>query len=90
MLKRILATVLLSLLLAWVCDVLWLQVRIRYPGSRDAFGTRTFYYATPLKSGRLEIFWNQPQSEVCVRSLFPHGGRVPCWSRPQNSVKTID
>ncbi len=45
----------------------------------DALGAVTFYYAVPLKSGKTEIYYNQPQTEVCVRSVFPHFGYRPCW-----------
>jgi hypothetical protein len=48
-----------------------------------------FYYATALKSGKLEVFWDQPQYDVCVRSLFPHLGHDPCWYAHRRTVKEI-
>jgi hypothetical protein len=74
---------------AYLCDSLWVQYRVRNPNAGDAFGAVTFYYATPLKSGRVEIFFDQPQTEVCVHSLFPHAGHRPCWLVAPNHVKTV-
>jgi hypothetical protein len=42
-----------------------------------------------LKNGRLEVFYNQPQSEVCVYALFPHSGYRPCWFAGRSKVRTI-
>jgi len=74
----------------YLCDSLWIEYRMRNPNAGDAFGDVTFYYATRLKSGRLEIFFDQPQTEVCARSLFRHAGRRPCWLLTPNQVKTVD
>lgn len=73
----------------YLCDSLWVEYRMRNPSAGAALGAVTFYYATPLKSGRVEIFFDQPQTEVCVRSLFPHAGHRPCWLVTPNHVKTV-
>ncbi len=73
----------------YLCDSLWIEYRMRNPSAGDALDAVTFYYATPLKSGRVEIFFDQPQTEVCVRSLFPHAGHRPCWLVTPNHVKTV-
>jgi hypothetical protein len=49
----------------------------------------TFYVATPLKNGKLDIFYDQPQTEVCVYSLLPHAGYRPCWYAARQTVRTI-
>ena len=53
----------------------WLAAAVR----PQPFDTLVFFLATPLKNGRVEVFYDQPQTEVCVRALFPHFGRRPCW-----------
>ena len=46
-------------------------------------------YATTLKNGKLEIFYNQPQTEVCIHAIFPHAGYRPCWYATRNTVRTV-
>jgi len=52
-------------------------------------GAETFYYATLRKDGRVEIFWDQPQTEICVRSLLPHAGYRPCWYARRSPVRRV-
>jgi hypothetical protein len=70
---RALAGVLLAAALVYAGD--WLAAVAR----AQPFETLVFYLATPLKNGRVEVFYDQPQTEICVRALFPHFGRRPCW-----------
>jgi hypothetical protein len=51
--------------------------------------TLTFYYSTLLKNGREQVYYDQPQTEVCVRSVFPHGGRRPCWYARREPVRRV-
>ena len=51
--------------------------------------TLTFYYSTQLKNGRVQVYYDQPQTEVCVRAVFPHGGRRPCWYARRESVRRV-
>ena len=51
--------------------------------------TLTFYYSTLLKNGRVQVFYDQPQREVCVRAVFPHGGRRPCWYARREPVRRV-
>jgi hypothetical protein len=51
--------------------------------------TLTFYYSTRLKNGREQVYYDQPQTEVCVRAVFPHGGRRPCWYARREPVRVI-
>jgi hypothetical protein len=68
------------------------ELRLRHastaaPGSQTE--TLTFYYSTRLKNGREQVFYDQPQTEVCVRAVFPHGGRRPCWYARRRPVRVI-
>jgi hypothetical protein len=69
-------------------DALVLRYRLSRGG--DALETITVYVATRLKSGKLEIFTDRPQIEVCANALFPHFGYRPCWwVRRSHGVKVI-
>jgi hypothetical protein len=88
---RILAAALAVLvglpLLLYVGDALVLRQRMTGGGGRE---TLTVYFATRLKSGKLEIFTDRPQSETCAQALFPHFGYRPCWYvRRTGNVKVI-
>ena len=48
------------------------------------------YYAVPLKDGKTEFMFLDPQNEVCVHSLFPHLGYRPCWYVARNRNKQIN
>ena len=81
-------TVLVALpVVVYVGDALVLRYRI---GRGGALETMTVYLATRLKSGKLEVFTDRPQTEVCARALFPHFGYRPCWYvRRSGGVKVI-
>jgi len=87
--KGLLLAAALSLVGVWVSDYAWLEYRIGHDTAGQAFGSVTFYYATLLKNGRTEIFYAQPQTEVCVQSLFPHSGYRPCWYAVKSQVRTV-
>ncbi|MFZ3332484.1 MAG: hypothetical protein WA197_17750 [Candidatus Acidiferrales bacterium] len=87
--KRAVVAVLASLVIVYACDYGLLRFRMSRTNGAGALGTVTSYYGTALKDGKLEIFTDQPQTETCVRSLFPHSGMRPCWYASRNNVKTI-
>jgi len=80
---------LVSVVGTFVSDYVWIEYRLGHMAGPDALGTVTFYYATMLKNGRLEVFYSQPQTEVCVYALFPHAGYRPCWFAVREKVRTI-
>jgi len=88
--KGALIVALASLAIVYGADYLWVRYKRGHPNVGDAFGAVTFYYSTRLKSNRIEIFYNQPQTEACVRSLFPHFGERPCWVAARQSVRQIE
>ena len=59
--------------------------------SRAPLGTLQVqpYYSVPLKDGKTEFIYLDPQSEVCVHSLFPHLGHRPCWYVSRHANKQI-
>ena len=87
--KGLLVAVALSFLGVFASDYAWLEYRMGHDTAGQAFGSVTFYYATPLKNGRTEIFYDQPQTEVCVLALFPHAGYRPCWYAKRSQVRMV-
>ena len=87
---RIIAAVVFLALVTYVGD--YLSVRFKIPRSREPFSTVAIqpYYAIHEKNGRTEYDFAQPQSQVCVNSLFPHFGYSPCWYVKRHTDKRID
>ena len=90
---RIFAGALLSAILAlgalYLIDYMALRYRIGRDGLGAATATVTILYGTPLKNGEVSIFWDQPQTETCTRSIFPHLGYPPCWYAKRHATKMI-
>jgi hypothetical protein len=88
--KGTLLVAVLALAAVGLADYAWTEYRLDRPTSADALGTVTFYIAARLKNGKLDIYYNQPQTEVCVYSLLPHAGYRPCWYAVRETVRTVD
>ncbi len=88
--KRILLGALLAVCILYLLD----DVSVRYgiPKGRDPFGSVLVrrYYAVPQKNGRVEFYFDQPETQRCVHSLFPHFGYSPCWYLNRHKQKRID
>jgi hypothetical protein len=65
------------------------DLRLRSAAADAQTEALTFYYSTLLKNGRVQVFYDQPQREVCVRAVFPHGGRRPCWYARREPVRRV-
>jgi hypothetical protein len=87
---RILMIVLISLAIVYVCDDL--SVRYRIPRGRQPLGTVTVqrFDAIPEKNGKTEFAFEDPVTQTCVHSLFPHLGYQPCWYLNRHSVQRIN
>ena len=87
--KRALAVAGLTAILVYAGH--WLRVALQEHATPAApvFETLTFYLATPLKNGKVEVFYDQPQAEICVRALFPHFGRRPCWYARRQPIHRV-
>lgn len=88
-LKRVLIAVAFVIVVSYGCDNLWIHSRMRGADTSRALGTVTFYYSTTLKSGKSVIFFDQPQTEICSRSLYPQLGHRPCWYAKRNDIRVI-
>jgi len=82
--RRGLLAVLALLLLLYLCDSLWFQLRFHYPAVGRATGSvhRIRLLAIPGKANKVQyqIDALQPEEDVpCAHSLFPHASLRPCW-----------
>ncbi|MGC1278979.1 MAG: hypothetical protein WA893_12310 [Xanthobacteraceae bacterium] len=60
-------------------DYLVLRYRIAAHGADAATSTVPTFYAAPLKGGKFDVYYDSPQTQTCVRSIFPWLGYEPCW-----------
>jgi hypothetical protein len=70
----------------------YLSVRYRMAKGPDPLSAVTIdtYYAIHKKDGETEYDFASPQTQVCVRSLFPHFGYEPCWYVNRHTQNRID
>jgi len=71
-------------------DYAVLRIRIARHGPATVLSTVTIFYATSLKGGKVSVFYDQPQTQPCVRSIFPQLGDAPCWYLRRHAVQIID
>jgi hypothetical protein len=88
-LKRILTAAAVVIAVLYAGDWIWFSHQTSSPGG--GLGSVTYYYASALKDGKAEVYFDQPQTEVCARSIFPHAGYNPCWYENRRSnIRTVD
>lgn len=87
---RVIGAVVLLAMVIYAGDDL--SVRYRVSKHLDPFATVTIqpYYAIHEKNGKTEYDFAAPESQLCVRSLFPHLGYSPCWYVMRHTEKRID
>lgn len=87
--KRILVAALISLSVLYIGD--YVLIRYRMAKNRTPFGVVAIqrYYAVPQKNRKTEFYFDQPEMQRCVHSLFPHFGYSPCWYLNRKQVKQI-
>lgn len=79
----------LSLAIVYICDYALVRYKVRHTNLGSALGQVQVYEAARLKDGKFEVFWDQPQTEICVHSIFPQLGQLPCWYASRNNLKII-
>jgi hypothetical protein len=89
-LKGILLIAALLLAVVYVGD--YVSVRYRIPKSRNLYGVVPIqrYYAVTKKNGKPDFYFDQPTVQICLHSLFPHLGYVPCWYLNRRRVQRVD
>ena len=91
--KKVMKWTLLALVVvfALVYGADYALVRVRASGvGGSPFGRATVYYATTLKNGKVELYYQNPMSVSCVNSLFPHLGYSTCWALHETPVKDVE
>jgi hypothetical protein len=88
--KRVLIIAFVSLSILYIGD--YISIRYRVAKNRTPFGVVTVqtYYAVPQKNRKTEFYFDQPQNQSCIHSLFPHFGYSPCWYLNRKRVKQIN
>jgi hypothetical protein len=78
-LKRILMIVGIVLAVVYAGDFLLVEIKI-HRGLKPFDNVEVENYAAvPEKNNKIEFFYNAPDTEECVHTLFPHFGDNPCW-----------
>jgi hypothetical protein len=75
--------------LVYATDFVWFEFRIHTAKPNDPLETVTFFYATGVKGGKVEVFYDQPQTQICVHAIFPHRGYRPCWRFNRSHIELI-
>jgi hypothetical protein len=70
----------------------YLLLRYRIAANREPFGRvkTQAYYAVPQKNKKTEFYFQDPQMQNCVHSLFPHMGDSPCWYLSRHTQQRIN
>jgi hypothetical protein len=87
---RLLLAAGILLVLVYVGD--YVSVAYRIPNAREQFGSVEVQklLAVPQKDRKTEYIADPPQTEQCVRSLFPQLGLTPCWYLERHANQQIN
>jgi hypothetical protein len=84
---KVLKIVAASLALLYLGD--YLSVRFRHGEVLTSVQIEV-YYAIKLKGQKTEFTRADPETETCVRSLFPQMGYRPCWYVTRHLQKWVE
>ena len=87
--NRAAVIVAVALVVVYLLDYVVLRHKMANQDQTVAYGTITSFYGTATKGGKMEIFTDQPLTETCVHSLFPHSGYRACWYVSKGGVKQL-
>lgn len=76
--------------LLYLADYVLLRYRIATNGHPLATVQVERYYAVPQKNGKTQFLFDQPETDTCVESLFPHLGDSPCWYLRRHKEKRVN
>ena len=88
--RRVVFVAVATLAIVYGCD--YGSVRFRIPKSHQQFGTVTVqrYDAISEKNNRTEFVYEDPITQPCVHSIFPHLGYQPCWYLSRHAEQRIN
>jgi len=67
-------------------DYAVMRIRFAARGVNAVTAKAVTYDAALLKGSKYSVFSDQPQTQTCVRSIFPWLGLDPCWWVRRHSV----
>jgi hypothetical protein len=87
---RIVAVLLVLLATIYAGD--YCVVRYRIPHGRYPFGQVTVQplYVIHQKNGKVDYEMGDLETDVCIRSLFPHMDYSPCWYLSRHTERHIN
>ncbi|HUO34068.1 MAG TPA: hypothetical protein VMU43_03665 [Candidatus Acidoferrum sp.] len=71
-------------------DYIVLRIRVARHGPDSVLSTVNIFYAAPIKGGKMSIYYDAPQSQPCVRSIFPQLDYAPCWYLKSHAIRLVD
>ena len=71
-------------------DYLAMRYRFARHGVNAVTARVVTYDAALLKDNKYAVFGDQPQTQTCVRSIFPWLGLNPCWYVRRRSVNILN
>jgi hypothetical protein len=76
----------------YVGDLIVVRVRMAVNGDTEPYAQlqMNVLYAVPEKGSKIGYMPGQPETDECVRSLFPHFGDSPCWYASRQKTKRVD
>jgi hypothetical protein len=78
-----------AIIVSFAGDFIVLRIRIAVHGSDSVTSTVATFTAAPLKDGKIDVYYDQPQPQACVRSIFPWLGEEPCWYLQRHAVNVV-
>jgi hypothetical protein len=86
--RRVLVAVALLICAVYAGDYLSVRFRI---AKGNAFSTVQVqrYYSVMKKDGKPDFYFDPPQDQTCVRSMFSHFGYAPCWYLNRHKTQKI-
>ena len=78
-----------AIALIYAGDLAYARYRLARRSDNGPLAELRFYYGAVLKNGKTEVFYDSPQTQTCVRSIFPQLGYPPCWYASRTNVKVV-
>jgi hypothetical protein len=80
-----------ALTIFYVGDYAYLRLRILRNSQAAVLGNVEVhrYDAVKQKNGKVQYYAEDPVTQTCVRSLFPHLGYTPCWYLNRHHIQHI-
>lgn len=91
-LKSLLIGVLVAAACVYAGDTLITRLKISGSSAANGFVETSKVrrlYAIPKKNGKDDFSIGDPETEMCIHSLFPHFGYEPCWYTHRQDKKPV-